>query len=149
MDYISIAKYGVLTLMLAIASYTDIKKRIISNKLILVMLLAALLFLLVGFSITTVVVSFLGFAVAGVVFVATYFLSKGSLGAGDVKLAMSMALFVGLFDFINIMLYALIYTVIVGLGAMVIKHKKLSTHFPFAPFVLAGCITNIIYMMCI
>ena len=144
MDKIMIIKHIVLIVLLIIASYGDLKCRIIQNKLILIMFGIGIILLLISFDINVIVSSALAMTIAAIVFIGTYLFSKGNLGEGDVKLAICTSMYVGLFDFINIMIYALIYTVIVGIGIMVFKRSK-DMKLPFAPFVLAGCITNLIF----
>ncbi|MBQ9519566.1 MAG: prepilin peptidase [Firmicutes bacterium] len=143
METFDLIKYIILTVMLAITAYTDIKERKIKNMPVLIITAFALAFMLIRLD--TAMLSLIGLAVAAAVFVVTYILSKGGLGEGDVKLAMAVGLYVGVFDFINIMLYALIYTVVAGVITAIVKRGNLKSTLPFAPFIFAGCITNIIY----
>lgn len=140
-----IVKHFILALFLTLAAYTDVKERRISNKMLLVMLLIGMIFTVATLDISEFITAGLGLLLAAVLFLPSYFFSKGGLGAGDVKLALCMGLFAGLLDFINIMIYTLLYTVIVGIGLMVIKRKNIKTRLPFAPYTLAGCLTNIIF----
>lgn len=144
MDKIAVIKNIVLILFLVLASYTDIKERKIYNKLILVMLIFGILFLLISFDITDIVLTALAMAIAGIVFVGTYLFSKSNLGEGDIKLAICVSMYVGLFDFINIMIYSLLYTIVFGVVMYIFKRNK-NIQLPFAPFVLLGCITNLFF----
>lgn len=145
MDTFILIKHCVLAVFLAAATYTDIKERKVYNKLIIAMLIVGVGFTLFSKSISALILALIGAAIGAVVFIAIYFGSKGGIGEGDVKLAICLALFAGLYDFINIMIYALIYTVVVGIGIMLVKRKGFKTRVPFAPYLLAGCITNIAF----
>lgn len=140
-----IIKYSVLTIFLLITAYMDVRYKKIPNKLILLMLVGGLAVQLIGFDWQNFIMAVIGVAVAAVVLVGTYLFSKGSLGEGDVKLAICTALYIGVFDFISLMIYALILTVIAGVFVYIFKRKDNSKQLPFAPFMLIGCVMNVIF----
>lgn len=147
MDIYFIIGQVLLIVFIAIASYTDIKYRKIENRLLLIMLLVGIILLFTRFSTVNMINAALGLIVALVLFLPVYLISKSGLGAGDVKLALCMSVYTGLYDFMNIMIYSLIYTVIFGIAIMIFRRKRAKMQLPFAPFVLMGCITNVSFYL--
>ena len=84
---------------LGILAVTDIKRKIIPNKILVLLLLfwtagvSMLLILQTEFGLTILFESLAGGTIGGIIFLLCYLLSKGQLGAGDVKLVFVMGLY--------------------------------------------------------
>ena len=72
----------------------------------------------------------LGFLVGLAIFIIAFFLSKGLLGEGDVKLISSLGLIIGFPAILNLILYSSIISLIVIFN----KKKRKAQVLPFAPF---------------
>ena len=89
----------------------------------------------------TLLITFIGGAVvSGGMFLLCYFLSRGGMGAGDVKLLTVVGFYVGMgtifTDIFLTVCSAAIYTVIF----LLLKKIKMKEEVSFAPFVLAGTV---------
>ena len=84
---------------LGILAVTDIKRKIIPNKILVLLLLfwtagvSMLLILQTEFGLTILFESLAGGTIGGIIFLLCYLQSKGQLGAGDVKLVFVMGLY--------------------------------------------------------
>ena len=82
--------------------------------------------------------SVIGF-LAGVLFLGTcYLVSRGGLGAGDLKLYCSLGFCYGFYGIMAILLYSLLVTVVIGVVLLVSHKAKFKTTIPMAPFALIG-----------
>ena len=126
---------GILTL----ATGIDIKKKLIPNKLVIAGLAAWGILLAVGYveitkskAIEVVVIT--------IILIAAYYLSKESIGFGDVKLLVLLALYLSLSDLIGVALVATISCGIFSGISLLLKKADKKTAIPFAPFLLLGSI---------
>lgn len=69
---------------------------------------------------------------------------KNSIGMGDVKILIVMALLLGLPDILPAVFVSLFVSFIVSIGLLLTKNKTRSDNIPFAPFMLAGTVIAII-----
>lgn len=134
-------------------SYIDLQKKIIPNVLIIVILVSGAFFL-----IASIVYSFiygidmfevpidriLGLLFAFFVFMLARYLSKGNLGAGDVKLFTALGFLLGVSPIINIAFYTLVSSAVVAVYFLVTKKKNLKDSIPIGPFVIVGIIICIV-----
>ena len=82
--------------------------------------------------------SAIGF-LAGVLFLGTCFLiSRGGLGAGDLKLYCALGLCYGLYGIMAILFYSLLASVVIGIVLLIAHKAKFKTTIPMAPFALIG-----------
>ncbi|MDY4112429.1 MAG: prepilin peptidase [Roseburia sp.] len=71
-------------------------------------------------------------------------ISKGSMGMGDIKLMIMMALFLGIEGMCYAMFMAVFFAFIVAVILLISKRKGRKDAIPFAPFILAGTLAAII-----
>ncbi len=75
-------------------------------------------------------------------FLIVYILTKGALGAGDVKLMFVLGFSLEQQSALTAMVYALLLSALAGLILIIFKRKSTKAALPFAPFVLLGtCLT--------
>jgi len=139
--FLSILMDAFFIALLLWCSNTDIRKRIVSNVTI-----ALLLCLGIVHIVFMALAGILWWTYpAGMVFTIPFFISwlKGSMGAGDVKLAIAITLYLGL---LNAMIaFALMVPVLVVLMIKsLIKKKTLKCRIPFAPVLTLGSIGAIL-----
>jgi prepilin signal peptidase PulO-like enzyme (type II secretory pathway) len=86
-----------------------------------------------------------GFAVSGGIFCLLHFVTKGSIGMGDVKLIACTGLFLGLDRVFSAMILSTVLSGIAGVILIIINIKNRKSEMPFAPFILGGTMLAILY----
>ncbi|MFZ5973994.1 MAG: prepilin peptidase [Bacillota bacterium] len=116
-------------------SITDVKKRLIPNKAIVVLLCLGI--------VQTVFTALMGGVwwqyPAGLMFAVPFFVAwlKNGMGAGDVKLVMVIALYLGFMN--TVVALALIVPVLIGLMVYsLVKTKTVKLQIPIAPLLSIG-----------
>lgn len=64
--------------------------------------------------------------------------TRGQLGAGDVKLVAGLGLFLGTSGILPFFMYSFLIAALVSVFLLVVKKKKRSDRLPFGPFLVAG-----------
>lgn len=129
-------KYFVYTFLLYMAAYTDIRKKLIPNDLIIAMIVARVPFLFaeVFYNMAkwqvVLKVCGLGFVMSAVVALVMMLISRGQMGGGDVKLLAVIGLYVGSTNVLTVMLFSFILSAVGGLGCMIIKKIQGKGHYP-------------------
>lgn len=144
-------RYCFLGTLSAIA-VTDWEKHFISNKLLLAMLL--LWSGIIGISIIAntenglgiLFSSLLGALTGGLIFLLCYVLSRGQMGAGDVKLAFVMGLYLTGDKIIGAIFYGVILCMIYSVIQLIRKRIGLKDGVPLAPFLYIGTLITYIIM---
>lgn len=138
----------VMIIGMSVLSVTDIKKCIIPNKVLAVWLMIWIL--IVGiqmiFNIETGVailfISLAGAVIGGIIFLLCYILSKGQMGAGDVKLVFVLGLYMTGQRIMGAVLYGALLCCAYSIIQMLRKKISIRDAVPMAPFIYMGmCIT--------
>lgn len=136
-------------LMVPIA-YIDYRKKIIPNKLLLIMLLAAVVIgvgqIVSDPSYAKMYLFNAGIGAAfgaGVFFLAALF-AKNGIGAGDIKLFLVLGLLLAFRGVFNVLLYSTVLSFIVAMVMIIRKKKTTKDELPLAPFALFGVVLSII-----
>lgn len=120
-------------------AYIDIKKRVISMKLCLVIMIASFVFAFIRTDVAfynPVVTAVVGFFLAKLMCM----LSKQQIGDGDVKL---IAVYSGAYAFaqiISVLIYSFFSCLVAGLALVLLKKKNMKFEIPFAPFMVLGAL---------
>lgn len=126
---------------IAISDYQEFR---IPNKLILygfalrVPLLISEIFVQTDTILAIVINELVAIVGATIVCIACMFLSRGSLGMGDLKLLMFMSAFLGVEGICYTMFVSIFFSAVVAIGLLIFKKKSRKDAIPFAPFILAG-----------
>lgn len=122
----------------------DFQVKKIPNKLLLVLLAVRVVFLVLTFFerpedfLPILVSSLIGMAVGAFIILIVLLLSKGQVGAGDLKLFAVIGFFFGLAGLIEIMMYSLFLSAIVAISLLLFRKAKMKSTIPMAPFVFLG-----------
>lgn len=154
-DYaiVRIFRYLFLSNMLIVLAYIDYKKRIIPNKLLILMFGVRLVFLALECLIykdliyPTIVSAFLGVIVGGGTFLIASIIIKNSLGMGDVKLMGIIGFYVGITDLFSCMLLSLVLSLVAGVALIMAKKITSKDFIPFAPFLALGTVLTLIFKL--
>lgn len=136
------------------AAIIDWKFQLIPNRyllgflaLTLVLLAAEALTDFSGFR-ATIVLSLIGSAVCGGIFLLTNLLSHNGLGMGDVKLVFILGLLLGLDDTLAGLLWTFVFSAIAGIVLLIRKKAKMKTKIAMGPFFFLGFLcSNIMYII--
>jgi len=91
--------------------------------------------------------SFLGASVLGIFFLITYYLSRRTLGGGDVKLGFVMGLAFTLSMAITAVFFALILCAVFALTALALKKLSRNDPLPLGPFMFLGTLVAYVLMV--
>ncbi len=145
LGFSELAFAGTVLWFLYVFAVTDIRKKIIPNRLLLWMLglylpLAAAVFLETGLEsgLKRLILSGMGCVLMGGVFLIAYFLSRRQLGGGDVKLVALMGLYLTASRIMGAVFYGLLFCAVYSIIQMVRKKLGRKDGVPLAPFLLAG-----------
>ena len=150
LDYVGLYKYLIVITILFVAVLIDIKKRIIPNKLCLILLIIVVLFdcyqiLLQMENAKVFGLSFLiGGGIAFIIFFISMLISRGGIGAGDVKLITIIGLCIGSTNILNVIFYILLASFIYSIVMLVLRKVKLKDYIAMAPFIYIGMLVNFI-----
>ena len=134
----------VLLWCMAVLTVTDHKIQIIPNQFLKVLLIIDILILGIyclvdiegGLYLSIQCV--LGGVISGIVFFVCYFLSKSQLGAGDVKLAMIIGLYLGAERALDAFLYGTVICCVYSLVQVARKRLSWKDGVPMVPFLTLG-----------
>lgn len=138
------AGYAVLAAILITAAGTDMRLRLIPNRLTIPAIAFALAWS-AAVQVPHLTSSLLGLAIAGGLFLVIAMLSRGGMGGGDVKLAAAVGAFLGLQYSLLGLFLAFIFGAVVGLILMALGKKRRKDYIPFAPFMAAGCLAAMLF----
>lgn len=123
---------------------TDIRVKKIPNAVTLLLLVLRCFFMAWGIIVqyddpkTIVLSSLVGMLFGGGFIFVCMVITKGGIGAGDLKLFAVIGLYFGLIGLIQIMLYSLLLSAICAIGLLISRKKGMKSTLPMAPFILVG-----------
>lgn len=129
--------------LLIIITFMDIDHQIIMDRIQLFLLLFSSLY--VYFTTSNYVDHLLGSALAGGLMLIIYLVSKGGMGAGDVKLSFVLGLLLGIKGAIVCLMFAFVLGGIIGTLLLIFKIKSRKDPIPFGPFLCLGAFVSLIY----
>ncbi|MCL2099831.1 MAG: prepilin peptidase [Oscillospiraceae bacterium] len=150
-DLFVLLKNALIIIFGYIAAVTDIKLRIIPNKLILIMLAAWVtltaprLFLGIDPALVILTGSLSGFLAGGGLFLLVYIISRKGLGGGDVKFMAAAGLYTGFAGTLTVMLYGTVIAALVGFVLLIFKKIGRKDAIPLAPFLYIGILVTVFY----
>lgn len=137
-------KYAVLTSLLIVVTFIDLKTQEIPDGLIIFGLIAGLLFNLYDIK-ANMIQGVLGFMLGGGAFLIIAIATSGAMGGGDIKLMAVLGLFFGWRLIILISLLSFVLGAIISLILIAAKIKGRKDYIPFGPFIAAAALVAIFY----
>ena len=143
---LKIIRYLFLVGALFLIAWKDWKEKVILNRHLKI-LIASRLFLLVcewlvypEYGFTILLSTLMGFVIGGAVFGICYLISRGGMGAGDVKLISVLGLYLGGSVIMPAMILIVGSSAVFNIFNLIRKKTDLKSEVPFGPFVLLGSI---------
>lgn len=90
--------------------------------------------------------SLLGLAVGGGILLICRLLSRGGLGAGDIKIYAVLGFFLKIPDIMHVMIVSIILSAVTGLLLLLFRKATMRSSMPMAPFILAGLTVYYIFI---
>ena len=136
-------RYILLSTILTWAVIIDMQKQIISDKLIAISALLGVVMVFLDPELSFLN-ALMGFVLGGGILLIVFFISKGSLGLGDVKLFACIGIFLGMDKVLSAMFVSALLSGLVGLVLIIKSDSNRKQSIPFAPFILIGTLYTII-----
>lgn len=143
---IKILRYLILVEALVMIAWKDKREKIILNKHLMVLLGIRCILLILewllypDYGLGILFSSILGFLIGLAVFGICYIVSRGGMGAGDVKLMAVLGFYLGGSVVISVMVLSVFCSAIYSIVNLVRKRTSLKAEIPFAPFVMIGTV---------
>ncbi len=143
---------SVFLIIMAALTVCDIKKKIVPNRVILVALGIWILVLSIGIIFNTeqgVILlgrSLIGGVISGVIFLLCYVLTKKKLGAGDVKFAFILGLYMTSSRMFGGIFYGSVLCCLFCIVQIIRKKLTFKSGVPMIPFLYMGCLVTYIIL---
>lgn len=144
--WLKIFRYLFLVCGLALIAWIDHKKQIIPNEILIVLLIVRTL-ILTGeclyagrYWMSVIIAAVMGFMIGGGIFLVCYLLTRGAIGAGDVKLFAVLGYFVGSGMIFGTVFLIVLLSAFYSIGMLIMRKTTLKKEIPFAPFVFFGTV---------
>ena len=143
---------SVFLVIMAALTVCDIKKKIVPNRVILVALGIWILVLSIGIIFNTeqgVILlgrSLIGGVISGVIFLLCYVLTKKKLGAGDVKFAFILGLYMTSSRMFGGIFYGSVLCCLFCIVQIIRKKLTFKSGVPMIPFLYMGCLVTYIIL---
>lgn len=150
-EAINIAKMLIALVCLVGSACVDYREHRIPNLFPAVMAVSGVVLLALGYftgqvGATSYVVSSAISAVGCVLFLTVAsLLSKGGIGAGDIKLLGALGLLCGVYTICETAFFAIILCALFSIPLLLLKKKTIKGALPFGPFILLGFVISVIF----
>lgn len=141
---IGILKIVTLVSMLFLLTWTDIKERLIPNEILVFYGILRIFFLIFEFFISkshffSIIRSMIIlFCISAIIFFIISLITKDGIGMGDIKMILTICLYINYINLINIIFYSLIIACIISIYLITTKKKSKKDTMPLAPSFLIG-----------
>ncbi|HAG14848.1 MAG TPA: hypothetical protein DCG49_13460 [Ruminococcus sp.] len=89
----------------------------------------------------------LGMFVGGFIILICMLISRGGIGAGDMKLFGVIGFYFGVAGIIQVMMYSLMLSAVFSIGMLIARKAKLKSTLAMAPFIFLGLSVFLIFLM--
>lgn len=147
---------NLLKMLVALVSLTgcacvDFREKRIPNFFPAIMALSAVILLAIGYCThqngakSYIVSGLISAAGSAVMLSVAALLTKGGIGAGDIKTLSALGLLCGVYTLCETVFVGMALCAVVGIAALATKKKKLQESLPFGPFILVGFAVSVIF----
>ena len=141
----------IIVITMAILAYTDYKERRIPNRVlgagaaIWLLLMAMALFTDREEAVSLLQRSIVGALIAGGAFLLCYIIVRGRIGAGDVKMAALMGLYLGSTRIATALVAGVVISAVYSVVMILARKLTVKDGLPMAPFLFLGTIIALLY----
>ena len=128
---------------LVVITFIDFDHQIIMNRFVLLLLATGVLYH--GLYTKAYMSALAGMVLAGGIMLAIYFISRGGMGEGDVKLSFALGLWVGMPDAAVLLLLSFVLGGIVGVVLLAAKLKTRKDPIPFGPYLCMASYLTLLF----
>lgn len=134
------------------AAYSDYRKHIVPNRLVLAMLCVWALIVVPQLLLRTdkvlgmMLSGLFGFALSGVLLLLVYYVSRKGLGGGDIKFMAVAGLYLGARGVMSALLYGSVLAALFSLILITLKKINMKGSIPLIPFLYLGILMTIILL---
>lgn len=89
----------------------------------------------------------LGMFIGGFIILICMLISRGGIGAGDMKLFGVIGFYFGVAGIIQVMMYSLLFSAFFSIGMLIARKAKLKSTLAMAPFIFLGLSLFLIFLM--
>lgn len=125
-------------------SMIDLKIKKIPDNILIILLAIRFVGLIVSsviypeYALSLIFSSIIGMVIGAIIILTVLLISKGSVGAGDLKLFSIIGFYFGIQGLLQIMIYTLFPAAIFAILLLIIKKAEMKTTMPMAPFIFLG-----------
>lgn len=141
---VELALAMILLWAMGVLTITDYKKKVVPNIILLIMLglwaliISSSLFINMDIYVQMLIRYAIGGAIGGGMFLFTYLITKGQMGAGDVKLAFLIGLYLGSARILIVTLMGTVLCFVFSIIIVLLKRIGLKDSIPMVPFLAIG-----------
>ena len=141
---VELALAMILLWAMGVLTITDYKKKVVPNIILLIMLglwaliISSSLFINMDTYMPMLIRYAIGGAIGGGMFLFSYLVTKGQMGAGDVKLAFLIGLYLGSARILIVTLMGTVFCFVFSIIMVLLKRIGLKDSIPMVPFLAIG-----------
>lgn len=141
---VELALSMILLWAMGVLTITDYKKKVVPNTILLIMLglwaliISSSLFINIDTYMPMLIRYAIGGAIGGGMFLFSYLITKGQMGAGDVKLAFLIGLYLGSARILIVTLMGTVLCFVFSIIMVLLKRIGLKDSIPMVPFLAIG-----------
>lgn len=130
--------------VLSLIAWIDGKSKRIPNKLLILLIVIRTIFLIMecifyyDIWLTVIITFFMGAFIGGGIFLFCYLITRGAVGAGDVKLLTVVGYYLGSGVIFTDIFLAVVLSAVYSVLKLILRKTILKEEIPFAPFVYVG-----------
>jgi prepilin signal peptidase PulO-like enzyme (type II secretory pathway) len=132
----------VVLIILFVGTIVDIKTKKVPNTLVVALYIFGIIMLAANYNLSTATSNLLAAFIFGAVFLIVFFVTKGQIGMGDVKLISCIGLIFGLANTMTVVTISLLVSAAFGGSMILVKKYSKEQVIPFVPFLFIGVLSN-------
>ncbi len=150
-NYLTIIENIVVWELFFLIAIIDFQKKKIPNFLIIALIVIRIIGIAIACilspseTLNIILFSIIGFLVGGFIILACMLISRGGVGAGDMKLFAVSGLYFGLPGVMAIMMYSLLFAAITSIVLLITRRAKMKSTLAMAPFIFIGLSIYLIF----
>lgn len=139
-----VVRYLIMFFVLSLIAWIDGKSKRIPNKLLVLLIVIRTILLIMEcifyheIWLTVIITFFMGALIGGGMFLFCYLITRGAVGAGDVKLLTVIGYYLGSGVIFTDIFLTVVLSTLYSVLQLILKKTGLKEEIPFAPFVYVG-----------